>query len=175
MLGIDCATKAGWALAENHAGKETLTAHGVIDLSGKRCLSISTVIYELVRDLPLVDVVGIELPYLGKNVVTLRTLSRLFGRFEQAFEPTGAEIVEVLATKWQHRVLGTFGGRKRDDLKKASKIWARATFGVVLTEDEADAAGIAVHVLRERALAEKVARATAAGGRRWPPVRHTQW
>lgn len=159
MLGIDCATKAGWALVESDSGKERLRGHGVLDLSGKRFLLISTVINEILEVVPLVDIVAIELPYLGKNVVTLRTLARLFGRFEQAFEPTGAEIVEALATQWQHQVLGRFGGRKREGLKKASKLWARATFGVDLTEDESDAAGIAVHVLRERMLAEKVSRA----------------
>jgi Holliday junction resolvasome RuvABC endonuclease subunit len=127
----------------------------VLDLSGKK-RPASALINELALVVGEVDIVAIELPYLGKNVNTLRVLARLFGRFEQAFEPTGAEIVEVTAQHWQHRILGRFGGVRRESLKPAAIMWARATFGVQLTEDEADAAGVSACVLRERAYARKI-------------------
>ncbi len=158
-LGIDCATNAGWAVVERMNGRERLLDHGVLVLDGKQLPAwnpVAALALRCRKEGLVPDVVAIELPYLGKNVVTLRTLARLFGRFEQAFEPTGVEIVEIMATKWQHKVLGKFGGKKREDLKKAAVLWARATFGVPLTDDEADAAGGAVCVLRERAFAARV-------------------
>ena len=156
VLGIDCATKCGWSVVEDVSqgarklGKdERLGAHGVLDLSGKK-KSVSAVINEFVLTLPSIDVAVIELPYFDENVITLRTLARLVGRFEQVLEPLHVEVELVMATEWQHSILGSFGGKNREQLKKAAVLWARATFGVVLAEDEADAAGIATHLLRTR-------------------------
>jgi Holliday junction resolvasome RuvABC endonuclease subunit len=163
VLGIDCATKTGWFLVDNAAGKERLIGHGVLDLSRSPWTQIQWLVTHC-RDLErLPDVVVIELPYLDKNPVTLRTLAMLAGRFQQAFEAAGIPTELLMATQWQRKILGRFGGKKREDLKKAAVLWARATFGEVLTTDEADAAGIATCVLRERAFANRVKEARCVG------------
>lgn len=150
ILGLDCATKCGWALVDNVSGKERMLGRGVMDLSRSTWNQIHWLAMYCRDPDRLPDVVVIELPYLDKNPVTLRTLAMLAGRFQQAFEAAGIPTELLMATQWQRKILGRFGGNKREDLKKAVVLWARATFGVVLTTDEADAAGIAMCVLRER-------------------------
>lgn len=159
-LGIDCATKAGWALVEQINGRERLNGHGVLRLDGKHGVPA-----QLIADLAAewhADFVGIEIPYVAKNVNTAMVLARLAGRFEQAFERAGSQVVVVRASEWQAGVLGRFGGVRRAEKKKAAALWARAMFGRSLTEDEADAAGIAVHVLRQFGIRSVVARAQKA-------------
>jgi Holliday junction resolvasome RuvABC endonuclease subunit len=105
-------TTPGWAVVERINGRERLLDHGVLVLDGKQLPAwnpVAALALRCRKEGLVPDVVAIELPYLGKNVVTLRTLARLFGRFEQAFEPTGVEIVEIMPTKWQHEVLGPLG------------------------------------------------------------------
>ena len=151
-LGIDCATTCGWALVDNTAGKERSLGRGVLDLSRSTQEKVED-LANLARSMKP-DVVVVELPYLDKNVVTLRTLAMLAGRFQQAFEVAGFPVELLMATQWQSSVLGRFGGRKREGLKKAAVLWARATFGVAMTEDEADAHGIAMCVLRKRKISK---------------------
>ena len=168
-VGIDCATKTGWAVVERKAGRERLVGRGVLDLSGASGLPselLSLFAGRLNAEVPLAGLpVAIELPYLGRgkalNVVTLRTLARLCGRWEQALGVYGADVELVMADAWQRRILGKFGGRKRAERKKAAKLWAAGTFGVRLTEDEADAVAIATDLLRERDTAGKLAAAAA--------------
>jgi Holliday junction resolvasome RuvABC endonuclease subunit len=151
-LGIDCATKSGWALVEQAKGGERLVEYGVLDLDrpdawnpvawlALHCRAGFTPTLKL-------DAVAIELPWLGKNPHTLEVLARLCGRFEQAFEPSGADIRVVRAVEWQTAILGRFGGKTRAGLKLAAVAWAKGTFGVSLPSDAADAAGLAVFALR---------------------------
>jgi Holliday junction resolvasome RuvABC endonuclease subunit len=159
-LGIDCATKCGWALVEGPPGAERLLANGVLGLGGKT--PSWTLIAGLARQcrdaVSKIEVVGIELPWLGENPHTAIRLGRYCGQFEQEFGPSGAEIELIRATEWQSRILGRLGGKTRDQLKPAAILWARGQFKVRLSEDEADAAGIAVHLLRKRAWAARTAR-----------------
>ena len=150
-LGIDCATKTGWALVESDGGHEKLLADGVIDLGIpdfwmeiKRLADAS--FWETEPKRP--DAVAIELPYMGKNAHTLEVLARMCGRFEQAFESTGAQVQVVRASQWQTSILGRFGGKTRAGLKLAAVAWAKGTFGVSLPSDAADAAGLACFALR---------------------------
>jgi hypothetical protein len=137
---------------------ERVLDHGVVDLSGKHGRPsdvISALVQRIAKQTELQGLlVGIELPYMGHgpaaNVITLRTLARLCGRWEQAFGVYGADVELVRASDWQGRILGGFGGKKRAGLKKAAKLWARGTFGESFTEDEADSVGIATSLLRER-------------------------
>jgi Holliday junction resolvasome RuvABC endonuclease subunit len=170
-LGIDCATKSGWAVVERDAGRESLLGRGVLDLSGSAGLPaevLAIFVRRLNAEVPLSALpVAIELPYLARgkamNVVVLRTLARLCGRWEQALGVYGADVELVMADAWQRRILGRFGGRKRADRKKAAKLWASGTFGARFTEDEADAVAIATDLLRERDVAAKLAAAAAIG------------
>lgn len=153
-LGIDCATKSGWALVDRENGRERLLDRGVVDLSGSKGRPselISGLVQHIIRVTPLDGLpVAIELPYLDKNVVTLRTLARFCGRWEQALGVYGADVELIMADHWQRVILGHLGGRKRADRKAAAKLWALGTFGARLTQDEADAAGVATCLLRER-------------------------
>lgn len=158
-LGIDCATRTGWALVERREGRELLLGHGVLDLDEDMWESIKGFAASVgARGLGIgaFDVVAIELPWLGKNVDTTIKLARLCGRFEQALGFVD-QVEVVRAVTWQSAILGRFGGKKRDGLKKAARIWARAMFGVELSEDESDAAGIAVWAARTMQAAERAA------------------
>jgi hypothetical protein len=110
---------------------------------------------QIVHRGPAVDVVAIEDCYLDQNVDTVKILSRLVGRWQQAFEALGLETHLVLADTWQRGILtGLMGPRSnREARKRAAAVWARATFGTVLEADEADAAGLATWELRQRRFA----------------------
>ena len=151
VLGLDVATTCGWALVDNATGKERSLGRGVITLARAPSDEIEKLVdYALSAPAHKPDLVVVELPYLDKNPATLLCLAMLAGRFQQAFEVAGFPVELLRATQWQRTVLGGFGGKKRDGLKKAAVLWARATFGVPMTGDEADAHGIAACVLRAK-------------------------
>jgi Holliday junction resolvasome RuvABC endonuclease subunit len=132
----------------------------VLDLGGKDASwePIADLVQRLRRnEFTTPDAVAIEMPWLGKNPHTTIRLATLCGQFLQAFGPV-AQTEVIRATEWQSRVLGRLGGRTRDQLKPAAVMWALGQFKVRLREDEADAAGIAVHLLRKRAWAARVRR-----------------
>lgn len=140
-----------------------LLDHWVADLSGKACPTwsvVEAVVTRAERHCPPTElVVAVELPYLDENVRTLQVLARFCGRLEQVVEAAGAEVVFANAQSWQRAILGRFGGRVREDRKKAAAIWARSVFGPGLAPDEADAAGLVTHVLRQRGFASRLAKA----------------
>jgi Holliday junction resolvasome RuvABC endonuclease subunit len=158
-LGIDVATRSGWALVERVAGKERLLDHGILNLARGPREQIERLASMHARR---ADLVALELGYLDKNVATLMVLCRFVGRFEQACEAMGKHPQLIQATVWQRSLLRGLAGpmAKREELKRAAVMWARATFREVLGEDEADASAIATHVLRTTAMAERIARAS---------------
>jgi len=148
-LGIDAATKAGWALVEEKAGRLHLLDRGVLDLDRPDAWNpVACLALHCRPPKPAPDVVAIEIPWLGKNVATTITLARICGRFEQAFEPM-CPVIVVRASQWQASILGRLGGKTRATLKPAAVLWARGTFGVTLDIDTADAAGIAAYALSQ--------------------------
>jgi Holliday junction resolvasome RuvABC endonuclease subunit len=159
VLGIDSAiSKCGWAVVERDGGHERLVAHGVL----------VAVDGEVVGDFAgrmahgqRIDVVVIEDAYLDTNVDTVKKLSRLVGRWQQAFETLGLETTLVMGSVWQRQILSGLIGltSPREARKKAAKLWARATFHEALGEDEADAAGLATWGARQRSFAARVAAA----------------
>ena len=169
-LGLDAATKTGFALIA-HVPRETLLDHGVLDLHGAAASQINVLVERVRKAVHLAGgtmaglLVAIEEPYLDKNPKTLKVLARIVGRLEQAFEAQGCGVELVTASEWQGAVLAGFGGRRRDGLKKAALIWCRAHLGVPVEQDVADAAGLAVHMLRREAIA-RAAQASHAEGRR---------
>jgi Holliday junction resolvasome RuvABC endonuclease subunit len=157
VLGIDSAfARTGWALVERDGAKERLIAHGILD----------AVDYEVVSEFAgkmatgalTIDVVVIEDAYLGVNVDTLKALSRLVGRWQQAFEVLGLSTRLVMADVWQRGVLKGLMSTStaREGRKRAAQIWAKATFAEALGEDEADAVGIATFEIRQRAFARRI-------------------
>ncbi|HJX54591.1 MAG TPA: hypothetical protein VJ801_17625 [Polyangia bacterium] len=158
-LGIDCATRTGWALVESARGRERLLECGVLDLARPDAWNpVAWLALHCRAPKPAPDVVAIELPWMGKNAHTLEVLARLCGRFEQAFEAQGCPVVLVRAKTWQTAILTGLitTTSKREQCKRAARTWCKATFGVDLDEDRADAVGIATWALR-------TARARAVG------------
>lgn len=157
VLGIDSAFhRCGWALVERDGTRERLIVYGV--LRAVDADVVSEFAGKMATAGPTIDVVVIEDAYLDKNVDTLKALSRLVGRWQQAFEGLGLDTRLVMADVWQRGTLtGLITGKSvRETRKAAAVMWARATFGVVLGEDAADAAGLATWELRQRAFRQRI-------------------
>jgi Holliday junction resolvasome RuvABC endonuclease subunit len=165
VLGLDSATRTGFGLIEHKAGRETIVDSGVIDLSGrsgKRAEVIEDFARQILARVGTIDVVGIEDNYLDTNedkanVVTLKALARMVGRWEQAWEAIGVDTVLVNPQKWAAGILtGLIGPRaNRQARKKASGLWVKATFGLTPQEDEGDGIAIATFLARSRAFARR--------------------
>lgn len=160
-LGLDVATSCGWAvLRAAKRGQPGLLVYNTMDLSAVPSSIVRTFQADLIRNFSECAVrgygtgleVGLEEPYLDKSPKTFKVLALLVGRFQQAFESVGIVPVLVPAQTWQTAVLGQFGGKRREDRKKAALIWAKAMFGLELSQDAADAAGLAYYLAtKERA------------------------
>jgi Holliday junction resolvasome RuvABC endonuclease subunit len=150
FLGIDCATRTGWALVHSDKGREVLLDHNVLELGGQNAWEWVDWLVQKCSGGWRPNVVAIECPWLGKDPHALEVLARLCGRFEQAFEAAGCQVVVVKAQQWQCAVLAGLMNRtsKRAQRKRASKMWCLATYGVDLDEDRSDAAALATWAAR---------------------------
>jgi Holliday junction resolvasome RuvABC endonuclease subunit len=149
-LGIDAATKTGWAKVERGNGRERLLEWGVLDFKKYARDPWNPAAFLALHcraPEPVPNVVAIELPWMQKNAHVLLVLARICGRFEQAMGPSGAEIRVMCASEWQSKMLGATR-MKRTMLKKLAVAWCRSNFKVDLPEDAADAAVMAVFALR---------------------------
>lgn len=145
-LGIDSASSAGWA----HLDGERIIGTGTINARDPhRIDALAALVCGKARP----DLVVIEDSFMGVNVNTVKVLSRIQGRFEQAFAMRGVPTELVLASVWQKALLtGIPGGTK-----KACATWVRATYGITVAEDEADALALATHVARRELVARRLA------------------
>lgn len=153
VLGIDSATTTGWALIERRGMAERLIDRGHVKLNDKR--GPAAVVEELaarVWNAVEPDLVVIEQPWLGKNAKTALLLAEFIGRWRQAFEARGCRCEVIAPATWHAGILrGLVGMRSpRAACKKAAQIWARSTYRVTMTEDEADAAAVATWAARVR-------------------------
>jgi len=156
VLGIDSAPRrTGWALVERDGRQERLVAYGA--LTAVDADVVTEFSGQVVHRCPSIDVVAIEDAYYGENVGTTKALSRLVGRWQQAFEGLGLETKLVMADVWQRGILTGLITPKsgREARKAAAAIWVRSTFGTALGADEADAAGLATWELRQRRFAQR--------------------
>jgi len=150
FMGVDVATMCGWAVVDKPSrGKADLFTFSVCNMGNGLAACHATMLAAKALEWK-VRLVGLEEPYLGENPRSLKVLARLVGRFEQAFGEAGIPTMLVPAQTWQTAVLGRFGGMKREERKKACRIWAKAMFGLDLDEDAADAAGLAYHLATRR-------------------------
>jgi hypothetical protein len=157
VLGIDSAELTGFAVVTSGpGGRETLLRHGVFKI--RAAADVEVAVVDLVGG-TLPDLVAIEAPFIGQNVTTGLTLATLLGRWLQALEIRGVPTTTVTANVWQIGILtGLITQRSRRAERKAAACgWSKATFGVALSEDEADAAGIATWALRHARLAQRAA------------------
>lgn len=144
VLGVDVATKSGCAVY----GDGTVQSHwtcGIGDIADaiNVCDELS------------VHVVALEMPFLGLNPNTLTTLARIHGRWEQEAERRGLRVIGVTAKEWQSAILALGPRAKRKELKKASVANALRLWNKKMSEDEADAAGLAMYVSRKLRLEQK--------------------
>lgn len=149
-LGIDAATKTGWAMVGQERGREKLLEWGVLDFKKHDADPWNPAAFLALhcrQPAPEPNIVAIELPFLGPSPHTLEVLARICGRFEQAFGPSGADVRVVRSNQWQPKMLGPTR-MKRAVLKKLAVAWCRSNLGAVLPQDAADAAVLAVYALR---------------------------
>lgn len=165
VVGIDSATKAGFGVVERKGPRERLIEYGAFALprqGTERAAAIEAMVSRLTARF-VIDVAAIEDNYLAQgeqeNVVTLKALARLCGRWEQAWEARGVATMLVLAQRWQVGLLAGLCGPRSDrkTRKAASAMWCRATFGVTPSEDASDAIGLATWVARQESFRARLA------------------
>jgi Holliday junction resolvasome RuvABC endonuclease subunit len=153
VLGIDSAELTGFAVVTRPSGgREELARSGVVTI--RTAADVEAAVTDLTgRHAP--DVVAIEEPFAHpkQGPVAGMALARLLGRWLQAFERRGCTCVTIPACMWQPAILGGRSGligprATRPERKAAAQTWVKATFGVELAEDEADAICMASYVLR---------------------------
>ena len=146
-LGVDVATRAGWAIAQADGGRESVIETGIVSPGDPPvCQQIEYVVSRA----RMVDVVVLERPYLDRNVATMEVLARLLGAWEHACATRGLDVVLVRASEWQSAILRglTNQASKRAQRKRAARMWVKASFGLNCGEDESDAVALAVWGLR---------------------------
>ena len=154
-LGVDVATRAGWSIVQADGGHESVIEHGIVSPGEP---PICQQIERVVSHARGVDLVVLERPYLDRNVATMEVLARLLGAWEHACACRGLDVVLVRASQWQSAILRGLINQasKREQRKRAARMWCRATFGLDLEDDEADGLAIATWACRQH-------RARAAG------------
>ena len=149
-LGIDAATRTGWAMVGQERGREKLLDWGVLDFKKHDADPWNPAAFLALHCRPPAlspNIVAIELPFLGPSPHTLEVLARICGRFEQAFGPSGADIRVIRSNQWQPKMLGPTR-LKRTMLKRLAVAWCKSAFLIDLPQDAADAAVMAVYALR---------------------------
>jgi hypothetical protein len=159
VCGLDVATTTGLALVERLPGaRERLIRHGIIRV--RDAGAVKAAAEHIAADQP--DLVALEVPFFGPATPgAALPLAEIVGRFKQELERRGLETVTAPAVVWQAGMLkGLINGRSdRAARKRAAQLWAQRQFaaelkerGVSLSEDEADAAVLAVWALRLHAM-----------------------
>ena len=140
VVGLDAATKTGFAVLERSHGREHVHAAGVIHVSPANIERFAA------EWAPLASLVVVEDPFMQKNVVTLKELAGIARVWEHVFAARGVAVRRCTAQSWQSAILaGLMSGRaKREERKRAAVKWARLAYRLELPEDAADGLGLAV-------------------------------
>lgn len=157
VAGIDSAARTGIAIVSSDGRRERLLWHAVREVHDAADIA------ELVAEVAErgVHLIAIESAYLGINPRTALALGERVGRWLQQIERTGGRATCVSPSIWQSGILlGLIAARStRAVRKRAARQWARATFGVELGEDEADATGIATWAARRAVMEDRTRKA----------------
>lgn len=146
MISIDSSsTKTGWALFENAEYKES----GIIDLdtsqcrkkyknnSDKRikdmCLCIINLLYKYKP-----DIVVIEKLNVGRNMVAIRTLSKVMGAAYYYSILNNCFYFEIQPSQWRSKLGMQSPNRKREEYKQLSVEYVKKTLNKDVTNDESD-------------------------------------
>lgn len=156
ILSVDNAYTAGWSVVDG----ERLLEHGGVD--ARDPLRVNQLVGDLVARWGL-DLAVIEDAYVAHgdkaNVATTKTLCRLIGRWEMALALRAVPFEIMMADTWQRDILSGLAivtGSKRAQRKIAAVRWVRATYGVTVSQDEADAIALATHVSRRESFKARV-------------------
>lgn len=140
-LGLDIASKTGWAVAED----DSLIELGLLNARDERAIRrFVTGIWEQHPDL---DLVAIEAPIALQNGNTTIMLAKMAGALTYAFSER-CPVHEVHSSAWRSQVLGMHSRAGREALKAGAVEWVRLRTGRYVTTDEADAACIAFWATR---------------------------
>lgn len=148
IVGLDAASRTGFAVLERAAGRERVHAAGVLEVSPGNVEAFAA------KWAPQVELVVVEDPYLRENVKTLKVLAGIAAVWQHAFEFRSVRVERCTAQSWQTGILtGLITGRaKREERKAAAQLWALRAFLLELPEDAADALGMAVWIARKQGL-----------------------
>jgi Holliday junction resolvasome RuvABC endonuclease subunit len=151
ILALDSATTTGWA---DLAG-EKLVASGAVNVGDLLRLD-AFASYICARRRP--DLVVVEDNFVMRgpkaNPNTMKILSRIVGAWLLAFTVRGVPTEVILPGVWQNGVLGSL---TKLGTKRAAAIWVQATYGITVSEDAADAIGLATWVARRELVAQRMA------------------
>lgn len=150
VLGLDSASTTGFALLDG----ERILESGTVDAREMKRIDVLAA-FMCSRARP--DLVAIEDNFLGINVNTVKVLSRIVGAWELAFAVRGVPTELVMASVWQKALLAGLPG----GTKKRAATWVKATYGLKVSEDVADAIGIAAFVARREIVAARIRSAGA--------------
>jgi Holliday junction resolvasome RuvABC endonuclease subunit len=153
VLGLDSAPNTtGWAIVERDGPREKVVMFGRI---GRVAGPVMRAFLLGKQDVTLV---AIEEPYLGLNPKTHAMLCRWAGRWEMACELAGLRHRLVRASIWQQGILAGLIHRRspRVACKLAAQRWVELTFGLITSEDEADAIAMATWQIRQLALKQRI-------------------
>jgi Holliday junction resolvasome RuvABC endonuclease subunit len=140
ILGLDQATKTGYAIFKDGM----LEQYGVIDASStndftQRIVLIKNETQKLIQKYKISAVALEEVTY-QRNPNTLKKLSKLLGVLEVSLLEQRLAYDILTPSEW--RSACAISGTKRKEQKKNTQKWVENKFGMVVSEDEADAIGI---------------------------------
>ena len=146
LLSLDTSSsKTGWAYFENARYKKS----GVIDLDTKECKKkyknnsdkriedMCLAVWDLLqRHKP--DIIVIEKLNVGRNMVSVRQLSKVIGVVYCYSILNDCYYHEIQASQWRSQIGIQGKNRKRDEYKQLSIEYVKNILGIDVTDDESD-------------------------------------
>lgn len=147
ILALDQASKTtGWAIFDGNNlikyGAFTAKSHEIAD----KLVEIRNFISTLVKQEQITQVTleDIALQYnVGNNVVTYKVLAEVIGVITEYLAEESIPFEVVAAEKWRAAI--DIKGKRRPDKKKNAQALIQTTFGISVSEDEADAICIGLY------------------------------
>jgi len=142
VLGIDPATRTGIAVVD---GRGDLRFHRAVT-PGISHRDRLTLLEEIAAQFPEIGAVAIEVPpKFGDKAASTAKVNNRAGEWMALVRLTELpEIVETMPSQWRSRVGMPTGRRTRETLKRMALAYCVARWGATMSEDEADAALIAL-------------------------------
>ena len=146
LISIDSSSsKTGWAYFENGKYKKS----GIFNFdtseckkkykgnSDQRIKDMSLAIFNLLNEYKP-DIIVIEKLNVGRNMVSVRHLSKMIGVVYCYAILNDCYYYEIQASQWRSQIGIQGKNRKRDEYKQLAIEYVKNTLGVAVTDDEAD-------------------------------------